>query len=59
MSFPSFVQEELAYETWPDSDLLGRLNRILLCPSDGPEVKLKQQPSSDGHSFGRRPRLTL
>ena len=31
-SFPSFVHEELAYETWPDSDLLGRLNRILFVP---------------------------
>jgi DNA mismatch repair protein MutH len=32
MSFPSFVHEELAFETWEDSDLLGRLNRILIVP---------------------------
>jgi DNA mismatch repair endonuclease MutH len=32
MSFPSFIHEELQYETWPDSDLLGRLNRILIVP---------------------------
>ncbi len=31
-SFPSFVHEELAFETWEDSDLLGRLNRILFVP---------------------------
>src|SRR4029079_6817419 len=31
-SFPSFIHEELQYETWPDSDLLGRLNRILFVP---------------------------
>jgi DNA mismatch repair protein MutH len=28
-SFPTFIHEELAFETWEDSDLLGRLNRIL------------------------------
>ena len=32
MSFPSFVHEELAYESWEDSDLLGRLNRLLIVP---------------------------
>jgi DNA mismatch repair protein MutH len=32
MSFPSFVHEELAYESWEDSDLLGRLNRLLVVP---------------------------
>ncbi len=32
MSFPSFVHEELQYETWEDSDLLGRLNRLLIVP---------------------------
>jgi len=32
MSFPAFVHEELVFETWPDSDLLGRLNRLLIIP---------------------------
>jgi DNA mismatch repair endonuclease MutH len=32
MSFPAFVHEELIFETWPDSDLLGRLNRLLIVP---------------------------
>lgn len=32
MSFPAFVHEELAFETWEDSDLLGRLNRLLIVP---------------------------
>jgi len=32
MSFPAFVHQELVFETWPDSDLLGRLNRILIVP---------------------------
>lgn len=31
-SFPAFVHEELIFETWPESDLLGRLNRILFVP---------------------------
>ena len=31
-SFPSFIHEELAFESWEDSDLLGRLNRILFVP---------------------------
>jgi DNA mismatch repair protein MutH len=31
-SFPAFVHEELAFETWEASDLLGRLNRILFVP---------------------------
>ena len=29
---PGFVHEELIYETWSESDLLGRLNRILFVP---------------------------
>jgi DNA mismatch repair endonuclease MutH len=32
MSFPAFVHEELTFETWEDSDLLGRLNRLLILP---------------------------
>jgi DNA mismatch repair protein MutH len=32
MSFPAFVHEELVFETWPNSDLLGRLNRLLIVP---------------------------
>jgi DNA mismatch repair endonuclease MutH len=32
MSFPAFISEELAYETWEASDLLGRLNRMLIVP---------------------------
>jgi DNA mismatch repair endonuclease MutH len=32
MSFPAFVHEELVFETWADSDLLGRLNRLLVIP---------------------------
>ena len=32
MSFPAFIHEELVFETWEDSDLLGRLNRILVMP---------------------------
>jgi DNA mismatch repair endonuclease MutH len=32
MSFPAFIHEELVYETWEDSDLLGRLNRLLIVP---------------------------
>jgi DNA mismatch repair endonuclease MutH len=32
MSFPAFVHEELIYETWDASDLLARLNRILIVP---------------------------
>jgi DNA mismatch repair endonuclease MutH len=32
MSFPAFTHEELVFESWPDSDLLGRLNRILVVP---------------------------
>jgi DNA mismatch repair endonuclease MutH len=32
MSFPSFVHEELALESWEDSDLLGRLTRLLIVP---------------------------
>jgi DNA mismatch repair protein MutH len=31
-SFPGFIHEELAFESWEDSDLLGRLNRILFIP---------------------------
>lgn len=32
MSFPAFTHEEVAYESWEDSDLLGRLNRLLVVP---------------------------
>jgi len=32
MSFPAFVHEELIYEDWESSDLLGRLNRVLIVP---------------------------
>ena len=32
MSFPAFHHEELIYETWEASDLLGRLNRLLIVP---------------------------
>lgn len=32
MSFPAFHHEELIYETWESSDLLGRLNRLLVVP---------------------------
>jgi len=32
MSFPAFVHEELVFETWETSDLLGRLNRLLIVP---------------------------
>jgi DNA mismatch repair protein MutH len=32
MSFPAFVHQELVFETWEDSDLLGRLNRLLIVP---------------------------
>ena len=32
MSFPAFVHEELTFETWVNSDLLGRLNRLLIVP---------------------------
>jgi DNA mismatch repair endonuclease MutH len=32
MSFPAFVHEELIFETWESSDLLGRLNRVLIVP---------------------------
>ncbi len=32
MSFPAFVHEELAYETWEASDLLSRLQRMLIVP---------------------------
>ena len=32
MSFPAFVHEELAFEEWDTSDLLGRLNRLLIVP---------------------------
>jgi DNA mismatch repair protein MutH len=32
MSFPAFHHEELIYETWESSDLLGRLNRLLIVP---------------------------
>ena len=44
MSFPSFVHEELAFETWEDSDLLGRLNRILFIPIE----RSKGQDQADG-----------
>lgn len=32
MSFPAFVHEELVFEDWESSDLLGRLNRLLIVP---------------------------
>jgi DNA mismatch repair endonuclease MutH len=32
MSFPAFVHEELIFESWEESDLLGRLNRLLIIP---------------------------
>jgi DNA mismatch repair protein MutH len=32
MSFPAFVHEELIFEEWESSDLLGRLNRLLIVP---------------------------
>jgi DNA mismatch repair endonuclease MutH len=32
MSFPAFVHEELIFEDWESSDLLGRLNRLLIVP---------------------------
>jgi DNA mismatch repair protein MutH len=44
MSFPSFVHEELRYETWEDSDLLGRLNRLLVVPIR----RSKGQPQDEG-----------
>jgi DNA mismatch repair protein MutH len=43
-SFPSFVHEEIQFETWPDSDLLGRLNRILFVPIR----RSKGQPQGQG-----------
>jgi DNA mismatch repair endonuclease MutH len=35
MSFPAFRYRELVDEEWPDSDLLGRLNRLLVVPLVG------------------------
>lgn len=32
MSFPAFSHQELVFETWESSDLLGRLNRLLIVP---------------------------
>ena len=32
MSFPAFVHEELVFETWDASDLLARIQRILIVP---------------------------
>jgi len=32
MSFPAFIHEELVFEDWSTSDLLGRLNRLLIVP---------------------------
>lgn len=32
MSFPAFHHEELIFEEWETSDLLGRLNRLLIVP---------------------------
>jgi DNA mismatch repair endonuclease MutH len=32
MSFPAFVHEEIVFESWGSSDLLGRLNRLLIVP---------------------------
>jgi DNA mismatch repair protein MutH len=48
MSFPSFVHEELQYETWEDSDLLGRLNRLLIVPIN----RAKGQAQAEG-TIGR------
>ncbi len=42
-SFPSFVHEELAFESWEDSDLLGRLNRMLFVPIE----RAKRQPQAE------------
>ena len=48
MSFPGFVHEELAFETWEDSDLLGRLNRLLIVP-----VHRGRDTSLAGMTLGR------
>jgi DNA mismatch repair endonuclease MutH len=32
MSFPTFVHQEVIFESWDESDLLGRLNRLLVVP---------------------------
>jgi DNA mismatch repair protein MutH len=32
MSFPAFIHEEIGFEEWESSDLLGRLNRLLIIP---------------------------
>ena len=32
MSFPAFIHEEIGFEEWASSDLLGRLNRLLIVP---------------------------
>ena len=32
MSFPAFHHQEVIFESWEDSDLLGRLNRLLIVP---------------------------
>jgi len=49
-SFPGFVHEELAYESWEDSDLLGRLNRILFIPIERSKGQ-DQATGIVGHSF--------
>ena len=48
MSFPGFVHEELVFETWEDSDLLGRLNRLLIVP-----VHRARDASLAGTTLGR------
>jgi DNA mismatch repair endonuclease MutH len=48
MSFPSFVHEELALESWEDSDLLGRVNRLLIVP-----VHRVSGTSPEGMRLGR------
>ncbi len=43
MSFPAFVHEELVFEDWELSDLLGRLNRLLIVPVHrGPRTSLAE-----------------
>ena len=51
--FRAFIHEELQYETWPDSDLLGRLNRILVVPIQRSKGQDQGEGSCRGRSSGR------
>lgn len=48
MSFPAFVHEELIFETWESSDLLARLNRLLIIP-----IHRERRASLDAMRLGR------